>query len=549
MRARYNIFVLFNHIFAKSSCALAAAIPRTTTLLSRATSNAQTPSSALFSPGDVASTAFLWSSIGLAVITALLQGLVTALAQMTETSNQWTFRFRLARIEHWWWTTVSALLMASLILIVLSFASGNNNDSVSVLLLASTTFLTIVRYMLPAWRSRYFIENRWFAWSGPSRTGIRIGQMKFCGEKSQWMSLSKRVTIEQRREVESDYYGWHFKPLGGIRLDPTDILENVDSRHLTSVGLTSTPEYIYRDGDEKPEKVSLFWGEHSGFQRRVSRAVSAMPLSLLKSQPFTSDGYAGEGLCLAMGILGRNKGLNPKKLVFNMTREISTTLENYSTWAPRPAKTLRSYYRETLQKQYGYLGSNYIEAAIELSLILMDASHYAITAWLEAGKEHQDFEVNKALYSREPPAKPSELRAHYESSYVSMIISLNNMQDKQTGIPGKNKTHVQRPDIICLGLLLKARDRNAPMPDWWDEPVFVAHRESERKYLDNGWYVAAAKLLGLPGWPEGFERGVWNGPILTELPRALGPSPLSEADTVVDQGVGEGSEGIQLRVL
>lgn len=151
------------------------------------------PDTSLFSPGSAASKGFLWSSIGLAVLTARFQGLVTALAQMTESSNYWTFRFRLAKIEHWWWTIVSTMLLISLVLIILSFDAGNGSSSLSILILSSTTFLTIVSYMLPSWRSRHFIGNRWRAWAGLSRTGIRHDQANFCGDEEQWMKLYQKV--------------------------------------------------------------------------------------------------------------------------------------------------------------------------------------------------------------------------------------------------------------------------------------------------------------------------------------------------------------------
>ena len=129
-----------------------------------------------------------------------------------------------------------------------------------------------------------------------------------------------------------------------------------------------------------------------------------------------------------MGILGRNKGLRPWQLVFKINRAISASLENKSAWRPRPAKTLRSYYKKTLDTVYGGLGSDFVSAAVELSLVLTDADEPAVAAWLKAGCEHQSFEINKAL--KDNGATPLELKAHYESSYVSMVISLNNMKDK-----------------------------------------------------------------------------------------------------------------------
>ena len=56
-----------------------------------------------------------------------------------------------------------------------------------------------------------------------------------------------------------------------------------------------------------------------------------MPSNLLQSRPFTVDGYVGDGLSLAMGILGRDKGLKPKNLIFNMSRAVSTSMEDFGT--------------------------------------------------------------------------------------------------------------------------------------------------------------------------------------------------------------------------
>jgi len=467
-------------------------------------SSSQLPNAALFHPSASEYTAFLWSSIGLAVVTAFSQGLVSALTYMTEASNSWTFRFRLAKAEHWWWTLVTVLLVISLAFNIISFASGNTTEAVSVLIIASTTLLTLVRYMLPAWRSRKFIENRWLAWTGPSRTAIPRNVMSYCGNYQDWERLASAYRFSQGKTVPSDDYGWHLLPLKGIRQDPTDILNTVNTNTIPV--LTGEIMYIFDDGDGDSENVSLFWGTHSGFLPRISRSVSSIPTHLLKSHPITFEGYAGEGICLGMGILGRNKGLKPWELVFNMTKSISTSLENKSTWRPRPAKTLRSYYHKTLQDVYGGLGEAFVNAAVELCLLLMDADEHAVRAWLKAKCEHQSYQVNQALFRH--GAEPEELTVHYRSSYVSMIISLNNMKDKQIGHRNHGNSQAKRPDIICLALLLKAQ--GASRPKWWDAPEINAYRAAEKQHLDGDWYSAAAKLLGLESFPPGLEDGVWD---------------------------------------
>ena len=74
--------------------------------------------------------------------------------------------------------------------------------------------------------------------------------------------------------------------------------------------------------------------------------------------------YNGEGLCLAMGILGRNKGLRLRELVFDFngnrkkergithdepTLSVTAELENSSGFFPRPHKVMRSYYVKAMQ--------------------------------------------------------------------------------------------------------------------------------------------------------------------------------------------------------
>ncbi|KAG8533455.1 uncharacterized protein KY384_002238 [Bacidia gigantensis] len=337
---------------------------------------------------------------------------------MTESSNYWTFRFRLAKIEHWWWTLV------------------------------------------------------------------HVGKIK---------------------PTPSDWYGWRLWPTNGLSYDPTDILRNVDfSRSkLLEASADDQSKFIYDNGDTDPQDVSLLWGKEQGFRRRVSRATSSMPSGLLQSRPFTVDGYSGDGLCLAMGILGRNKGLNPRNLVFNIVKGVTGSLENFGTWAPRPNKVLRSYYWKVMDQQYSGLGPSYVAAATEIALLMKDIPHSAMKAWLQAGLEHQSMTANQVLRNIKSNNRSAELRAHYESSYVSMIMSLNYMPSNAYNASSRDVT-ISRPDLTCLGLLLKARDE--PKPAWWNDPHIQDARKVEISTLEGRhWKPSVALLLGLSEWPQGFE--------------------------------------------
>jgi len=104
------------------------------------------------------------------------------------------------------------------------------------------------------------------------------------------------------------------------------------------------------------------------------------------------------------------------------------------------------------------------------------------------------------------------LEAHYESSYVSMIISLNSMNPAMKIPPPKQRNLLARPDIMCVGLLLKAKGR--PEPSWWNQDNISQRRINEIGLLshENEWKELMAKLLGLGGWPVGFENqpSIWG---------------------------------------
>jgi hypothetical protein len=177
-------------------------------------------------------------------------------------------------------------------------------------------------------------------------------------------------------------------------------------------------------------------------------------------------------------------------------------MENASTWAPRPAKTLRSFYKHTLQAQYGGLGEAFVVAAVELALLLSDIPPWAIQAWMKAGLEHQSLEVNRFLEQEvlatvTDAERVATLTAHYESSYVAMIISLNAMHPAYKHRQGHSGMRPIRPELLCTELLLKQRRWDCQsLCDRADvQQVLQNERDGLSDEVD--WEAHAGKLLGL----------------------------------------------------
>lgn len=481
----------------------------------------------------------LWSSIGLAVLTSFMQGLAVTVVTIAEDQDMWTFRFRIARYEHLWWTVISSLLSISFILIVVSFLSGNNSDSLGILALSTTTSIAIVRYTIPAWRNKYFVRSRWLAWTGNSRTAIKAVFGSIVGNADRWNRIASRAPPNHLIATPSDEWGWAINPPSGIGADPTSLLTSslLDDETKDEATLASC---IYDDGyhHHPGGTVSLLWGQDIGFRPRISRAINSMPRALSHSRPFTNAGYKGEGICLAMGILGRNKGLRPFLLVFDhrdsrkkqrgikFKSNISTTthLENTSVWSPRPNKVMRSYYEKAAVEQFGGLGNDFVGAAVELAVLLLDCPPKAAMRWLSRNLD--------------TTASPAQLQTLYRASYTSMILSLNYFPSN----PGYGD--FARPDLICFALLWLAdgaveeveittdsgqkkvhyyTGKGAEEPTWWEQEWVGKRLELERQSLSSTtteWKDAAAWLLGLTNWPEHLDRWPqWESVVYTVAER------------------------------
>lgn len=243
-----------------------------------------------------------------------------------------------------------------------------------------------------------------------------------------------------------------------------------------------------------------------------------MPLNLLRSSPRTADGYDGRGIAIAMGILGRNKGLQPWRLVYHSTPQICSLLENASTWSPRPSKVLRSFYQQALDAQYHRLEECFVNAAVELALLAIDTPNQEMNRWLTYGLEQQSTDTaelvaDAAFTADGDDGRTAALVAMYESSYVAMIVSLNAMEVESRWSQGQKLPDVVRPEVICAGLLMRAR--GMPQPGWWEAEAVREKRNHEVACLSHSvdWRTPTAQSLGLHFWPVGFDDtpSIWEG--------------------------------------
>lgn len=365
-----------------------------------------------------------------------------------ERKQCWTLRFRLSL-----WTPYLILLPTSALCLLLLSAGLEvesedfGGDVESYLLFRGTrTFIVdslrnasrlviglciiaflifLFRVTLPLVESGRYLRLRWKAWAGPSRTGIGPSFSKLIGDEDDWIDLNCAIglhPIEKITRVVPSLPG----SFSGIVADPTDLLR----ASVAAVGNGSlvTPRSKFKAGVYQPssddESISLLWGEHLGFRRRCSRGIISVPGSLLEYRPTFDSGRDGRAICLAYGILARNKGLEPWNLVCNLNlKSTFRDFEENSVQWPRPAKTLRGVYRAEFERTFSLLGNAYVTAATELALLLADTSDDLVEDWLDGMMEHQDLSLNHHIAAL--GASGEDLARLYKGQYAVMLVSLS----------------------------------------------------------------------------------------------------------------------------
>ncbi|KAH0536654.1 hypothetical protein FGG08_006480 [Glutinoglossum americanum] len=344
---------------------------------------------------------------------------------------------------------------------------NSNVASAMVHLAASGALVLGVDFAWYTFETRRYLRLRWKSWSGPSRTGIPPAMVTYIGDSGDWAALLASAGYIQQHPVER-FAGFSLCKSKGRVEDPTDLLRS--RVHLDQVGSSLwIPQSQERLGVYQPivsdQSASLLWGEHLGFQRRCSRGVISIPPNLLMSSPTLKSGLMGNAVCLAYGILARNKGLEPATLICNLKAKGSFRVwEECGCW-PHPAKTLRTFYYAEFNQAFSLLGESYVTAATELAVLLADIDPALISEWLDSRFEHQDLAFN--LDAHALGASQEDLQRIYRGHYAAMLISLS----------GYRKGTRVRPELTVFDAV--CRLENAPLPSWASSDGMNARREGE----------------------------------------------------------------------
>jgi hypothetical protein len=265
-----------------------------------------------------------------------------------ENQNFWTLRLRLSIVEHL--LIIPSIFIAWIALaqaFIFHFPPSFHHFRFSIsLIYAAGTFVGFLGYVLPVYHNRRYLRLRWKAWGGPSRTGIKAELVSYIGDKRDWATLEAltegKVTMHPIEKFSRISFSRH-------RLIVSDITSLLLAR-ATADQRDDTlwvPQSNTRQGVFQPilpgEPASLLWGEDIGFQRRCSRGIISVPRAILSPWPKLADGVDARGLCLATGILSRNKGLHPTSFICNLATQGNIEIfEQNSIFWPYPAKTLRT---------------------------------------------------------------------------------------------------------------------------------------------------------------------------------------------------------------
>ena len=408
---------------------------------------------------------------------------------------------RLALSQQWWtlilrftcWLSspqalVLVLLVAGRLSLQLFNVANDSSMSTGRLLcvILALNLLLFWMIILPMIESRRYLFLRWKAWTGPSRTGIPAHLTRYIGNEDDWKSMASSLSPPPPHPVEAWIRfidPWSY----GIIADPTALLASrlaADEEGETIwVPRSDVKSHTYAPV-EPDQPVSLLWGPDVGFRARCSRGVISVPSRFLTSRPLLKNGLEAHSLNIAYAILSRNKGMQPNRLICNLSSADSIRMfeENSVLW-PRPAKTLRSTFREEMKRSFSGLGESYIIAATELALLIADAGHELVLDWLNGSMEHQDLNLNN--YAATHGASLDQLDRLYRGQYAALLVSLSHH------CIGNRL----RPEIVVFKALCR-HEGVTTTPPWLSQDAMVMRGEQEMQMLGPRGVLSIQAVIG-----------------------------------------------------
>ncbi|KAF9931225.1 hypothetical protein BGZ67_005422 [Mortierella alpina] len=300
---------------------------------------------------------------------------------------------------------------------VAAFSKGESVDA-TILLLAAEVGVVVFVYVVQGTLHAEFRHIVWLAWTGNSRTGCdllegaKIAAILASGNRGAHLA-ERKPRYESKVDIPG--YGAMFSPK--IKQDLMTVLKQ-------------TPETERRTADE-------VFG--------VSRGITGYTLERIRSSYSLINVDEKKWMFVAGGIVSRNKGLYPWKLMCGLVEgavfidEVETT----SKWRPRSAKTSRSQYLIESTAQFGGLGEGFCLAVVEIALLMQDIPNSIVIRALKGNVEQQQSEK---MWRIQKLFEGMELqRAMYECQYMTLCAKLN----------WYSKTNDERPDLI-MGMMYAA---------------------------------------------------------------------------------------------
>lgn len=393
------------------------------------------------------------------------------LIKYCERQQLWTLRLVLSLYQPY--LLAPWILSSSAFVAILLEDLGHGLTSNSAALYCSRSMALIVlllgigRAIGTLWMTSY-LSLRWKAWSGPSRTGISPVMGTYIGRASDWKDLDATLRAMIREHPVERFAHALSSNRNCIERDPTDLLRAQCDQALLPQSKGGVKDGVFQPWSNN-EAVSLLWGEDLGFCRRCSRGIIAVPPYLLTASPKLKNGVDARPLSLAFGIIARNKGLEPHRLICNLKpKNTFRVWEEHGCW-PHVSKTLRSYYYTEVNKAFHLLGESFVVAVTELALLIADVDSQVLERWLNLKFEHQDLGLNLRISAL--GATPEELGRLYRGQYAAMLISLSLFH------PGVRI----RPELSVFEAVCKLEGKN--LPSWLSSDIRLQAQKDEEAHV------------------------------------------------------------------